>query len=136
MFKTVIFFLSPTAGIQQVTQHDYARLVNGEASDPGYAGQTVRVADWYVKVGDDRRVVIENETYSLVSFDPSGHVLRPAADEEAVSAYCPQGGEVETFKEQENMRGSNIEQPWLPTPEERTQMLTGMDPMTDRDAGR
>lgn len=136
MFKTIIFFLPPTSTIRQLDQHDYARLVRGESTDLQYAGQTVRVADWYVKVGNGLPVAIENETYSLLSFDSSGRVLRPNTDEEAAVAYCPQGGEMETFKEQENMRGSNVEQPWLPTRQEREQMLKRVCPMTDKEAGQ
>lgn len=103
MFRTVIFFLAGPAGIRLIPHDDYVRMVRGDQAAPAYAGQTVRVADWYLKVADGHPVAVANETYSFLAFDGAGYVLPPSSRP---------GGPAD-----EDM-------PWLPSAAERARMAS------------
>ena len=49
-------------------------LARGQASAPPLAGQTLRLADWYVRLKEGAPDTVVNETYSLVRFDALGRV--------------------------------------------------------------
>lgn len=119
MYKTVIFFLSRAGDVRPVGQEHYARLLRGEGVAPEYAGQTVRVADWYVEAGAGE---VRNETYSLLGFNAEGRAVPPGGNGEGEGgAYCPPVAEAEAAQP-EGTRGSNLEVPWLPSEAERLRM--------------
>ena len=49
-------------------------LARGEATTPALAGQTLRLADWYVRLKEGAPDSVANETYSLVRFDAKGRI--------------------------------------------------------------
>lgn len=122
MFKTIIFFLSSSEGIKQIDQEEYVRLVRGEQAAPEYAGQTVRVADWYVALRNGRFAEVENETYSFLSFDRTGRVIPPGREEEV--------GDTPTLMQESGVGGlvkleageHTEETTWLPSTTERALM--------------
>lgn len=89
MFKTIIFFLSSSEDVRQIDQDEYVRLVRGEQAAPAYAGQRIRVADWYVALRNGRFAEVENETYSFLSFDCTGRVIPPGREEEVSGTLTP-----------------------------------------------
>jgi len=52
----------------------YVALSRTQAVAPQFAGRTIGVADWYVRLagGEPERII--NETYSIMSFDSAGKV--------------------------------------------------------------
>jgi hypothetical protein len=72
MHRTLIFFLPESGAPQAVAQEEYVRLLRHEAARPEFAGQTLRVADWYVRVEAPHPPRIQNETYSFLRFNHAG----------------------------------------------------------------
>ena len=52
----------------------YVALVRGQASAETLAGQTFRLADWYVRMKNGTPDTVVNETYTQIRFDPQGRV--------------------------------------------------------------
>jgi hypothetical protein len=75
MHQSYIFFLFEDGQIQPVPQPTYAALMRGELTMQKYAGKRVRIADLYVSLQDGVPVEIENETYSFLFFDETGHAV-------------------------------------------------------------
>jgi hypothetical protein len=76
-----VFLLDEAGGVHAVPHALYVALARHEAAAPMLAGQTLRLADWYVRLknGEPDRVV--NETYGVVHVDARGRiesVLAPA----------------------------------------------------------
>jgi len=69
-----VFVLDEADGVHPLPHALYLSLARGEATAPGWAGATVRLADWYVRLKDDEPDSVANETYSLMSFDAEGRV--------------------------------------------------------------
>jgi len=61
--KSGTFFLTD-AGVLPILHDCYADLVGGEATSSEFAGQTPRLADWYVRMEDDVPQQVVNETNS------------------------------------------------------------------------
>jgi hypothetical protein len=61
----------------------YVALARHEAAAPMLAGQTLRRADWYVRLNDGEPGAVVNETYSLVHVDAQGRVESVAAPADA-----------------------------------------------------
>jgi len=74
MHKSLIFFLLRGGEIRWVPRITYVRLLRGEQRMPEFAGQAVRVADWYVVATADQSLRVDNETYSILAIDSSGTV--------------------------------------------------------------
>lgn len=118
MYKTVIFFLDNGPGTPEWISHDeYVRLVRGEKPVPTYSGRQVRVADWYVRMDGDRPVEIENETYSFLNFDRTGHVAWPSEGPGSRQSQAGDGA-----REGNHLHGNAKELAWAPTPEERAML--------------
>ncbi len=49
-------------------------LARGQATALPLAGQTLRLADWYVRLKNAAPHTVVNETYSLLKFDAQGRV--------------------------------------------------------------
>lgn len=79
-----VFLLDGASGIHPVPHALYVALARGAALAPMLAGQTLRLADWYVRLKAGAPDTVVNETYNLVSFDAHGRVdwhNTPVADE-------------------------------------------------------
>ena len=50
----------------------YVALARGEGIAPDYAGQTMTLADWYVRLRNGEPDVVVNETYTPITFDAQG----------------------------------------------------------------
>ena len=69
-----VFLLDESRGVHAVPHALYVALARGEATLDAMAGQTLRLADWYVHLRRGAPDVVINETYSLVHFDAQGRV--------------------------------------------------------------
>jgi hypothetical protein len=79
-----VFLLDDAGGVHAVPHALYVALARHEAHAPTLAGQTLRLADWYVRLkpsGEPDAVV--NETYGVVRADAQGRVDRTAAPADA-----------------------------------------------------
>ena len=66
------FLIDALGAVHPLPHRVYVALVRGEAATPQFAGQTLRLAEWYVRLqaGEPERVV--NETYALLTIDREG----------------------------------------------------------------
>ncbi len=69
-----VFLLDDGSGIHPVPHALYVALARGQATAPALAGQTLRLADWYVRLKEGAPDTIANETYYRVRFDAQGRV--------------------------------------------------------------
>ena len=69
-----VFLLDERSGVHAVPHALYVALALGEATLEAMAGQTLRLADWYVRLKGGAPDVVVNETYTLVRFDAQGRV--------------------------------------------------------------
>ncbi len=69
-----VFLLDKDSAVHAVPHALYVALASGHALAPALAGQTLRLADWYVRLKDGAPDTVVNETYSLVRFDAQGRV--------------------------------------------------------------
>ncbi len=79
-----VFLLDGGNGVHPIPHALYVSLARGQALAPMLAGQTLRLADWYVRLKAGAPDTVVNETYTLVRFDAQGRVdwsSTPVADE-------------------------------------------------------
>lgn len=69
-----VFLLDQKTGVHPVPHALYVALARGEATFEAMAGQTLRLADWFVRLKCGAPDLVVNETYSLVCFDAQGRV--------------------------------------------------------------
>ena len=69
-----VFLLDEGSGVHPVPHALYVALARGQATAPALAGQTLRLADWYVRLKEGTPDTIANETYGRVRFDAQGRV--------------------------------------------------------------
>ena len=69
-----VFLLDEGSGVHPVPHALYVALARGEATLDAMAGQTLRLADWYVRLKDGAPNTVVNETYSMLRFDALGRV--------------------------------------------------------------
>ena len=69
-----VFLLDESSGVHAIPHALYVALARGEATLAAMAGQTLRLADWFVRLKGAAPDVVVNETYSLVRFDAQGRV--------------------------------------------------------------
>ena len=73
-YASYVFLLDEGSGVHPVPHALYVALARGDATSEAMAGQTLRLADWYVRLKEGAPNAVVNETYSLVSFDTRGRV--------------------------------------------------------------
>ncbi|MFN3566685.1 MAG: hypothetical protein ACK4V1_11960 [Burkholderiaceae bacterium] len=78
-----VFLLDETGGVHAAPHALYVALIRHEASAPMLAGQTLRVADWYVRLKGGEPDAVVNETYGVVRVDAHGRVKWTAAPADA-----------------------------------------------------
>ena len=69
-----VFLLDEGSGVHPVPHALYVALARGEATAEALAGQTLRLADWYVRLKSGAPDRVVNENYSQVRFDAEGRV--------------------------------------------------------------
>ncbi len=69
-----VFLLDDAQGVHAVPHGLYVALARGQATALPLAGQTLRLADWYVRLKNAAPHTVVNETYSLLKFDAQGRV--------------------------------------------------------------
>jgi hypothetical protein len=78
-----VFLLDDAGGVHAVPHALYVALTRHEAAAPRLAGQTLRVADWYVRLRDGGPDAVINETYGVVRLEADGKVEWAAAPADA-----------------------------------------------------
>jgi hypothetical protein len=75
-----LFLLDDEGEVHPVPHALYVALARHTAEASMLSGRTLRIADWYVRLGDDGEpAAIVNETYGLARFDSRGRLdLAPA----------------------------------------------------------
>ena len=73
-YASYVFLLDSVNGIHPVPHALYVALAQGHALAPVLAGQTLRLADWYVRLKAGVPEAVINETYTLATFDAQGRV--------------------------------------------------------------
>ena len=103
-----VFLLDEASGVHAVPHALYVALARGQATALPLAGQTLRLADWYVRLKGGAPDTVVNETYSLVRFDADGRVDRAHGSTTATTAQtpaaAPENAAWPTAAERERMR--------------------------------
>ena len=84
-----VFLLDEVSGVHPVPHALYVALARGEATAGALAGQTLRLADWYVRLKDGAPHTVVNETHTMMRFDAQGRVdpaHAPSAAQTAAAA--------------------------------------------------
>ncbi len=119
-----VFLLDDSSGVHPVPHALYVALARGEATLEAMAGQTLRLADWYIRQKDDTPDVVVNETYSLVHFDAQGRAgLVPARTAGQTSTDALENPAWPTAAERDHMREllwADAHPPHASLPEVRT----------------
>lgn len=66
------FLLDESGEVHPLPHQVYVALVRGEAAVPQFAGQTLHLAEWYLRLHGDEPAAVANETYALLSIDHEG----------------------------------------------------------------
>ena len=103
-----VFLLDEGGAVHPVPHALYVALARGQASAPALAGQTLRLADWYVRLKDGAPDTVVNETYHSVRFDARGQVdwtrVPEARRDRSNAAPVPENADWPTGAERERMR--------------------------------
>lgn len=102
-----VALLDSEDGVHPLPHALYLSLVRGEGEAPDFAGRTMTLADWYVRLKQGEPDVVVNETYTPISFDDRGR-----AD---WTSELPATG-------QQGASGGSPEQVWWPTPAQRDKL--------------
>jgi hypothetical protein len=90
------FLLDEHGTVHPLPHRVYVALVRGEAAAPQFAGRTLRLAEWYVRLQADEPKSVVNETYALLAIDREGRAdwtATPGPAEAAQSAALPSATE-------------------------------------------
>jgi hypothetical protein len=69
-----VFVLEDDDSVHPLPHEIYLSLARAQSTTPAWAGRTLRLADWYVRLKDGRPESVANESYSLVRFDEMGRI--------------------------------------------------------------
>lgn len=108
-YASYVFLLDEQGAIHPVPHRLYLALIRGEAVTPQFAGKTLRLAEWYVRLEQSEPDTVVNETYALLTFDGEGRV-----DWTATPSFHPHRDSAVLASESAS----------LPSPSEREGMLT------------
>jgi hypothetical protein len=103
-------FLLDDDDVHAIPHALYVALATGQASAAALAGQTLRLADWYVRLKDGEPDAVVNETYDLLRLDAQGrvegsHVHVTQASQTHTAAATVSGSEIwPTDTERERMQ--------------------------------
>lgn len=103
-----VFLLDEHGAVHPLPHRVYVALVRGEAAIPQFAGKTLRLAEWYVRLQADEPETVVNETYALLTIDgdgranwsatPSFHPHHPGSPEASGTAALPSAAERERMR--------------------------------------
>ena len=102
-----VFLLDAEGSVHPLPHALYVALTRDEAAAPEFAGRTMRVADWYVRLAAGSPAAVVNETHGLMRFDAEGRV-----DWQATPSFHPHRDSARLASESAS----------LPNPEERERM--------------
>lgn len=69
-----VFLLDEQGEVHPLPHTLYVALVRDEATAADFAGKTLRLAEWYVRIEGEEPESVVNETYCLIAFDAKGRV--------------------------------------------------------------
>ncbi len=102
------FLLDEHGAVHPLPHRVYVALARGEAATPQFAGKTLRLAEWYVRLRADEPEAVVNETYALLSFDCDGRADWSATPSfhprRAGSPAAPEAAALPDAEERERMR--------------------------------
>jgi hypothetical protein len=104
---TYVALLDEAEGVHPLPHALYVALVRGDGEAPDFAGRTMTLADWYVRLEGRKPDFVVNETYTPVTFDARGKIDWTAT----IPGVNHQGA-----------LGEEREQAWLPTKTQREKM--------------
>lgn len=104
---TYVALLDEAEGVHPLPHALYVALVRGDGEALDFAGRTMTLADWYVRLKDRKSDVVINETYTPVTFDAKGKIDWTAA----IPGVSYQAA-----------LGEEREQAWWPTEAQRDKM--------------
>lgn len=71
-YASYAFLLDDEGHVHPLPHRIYVALVRGEAAVPEFAGKTLRLAEWYVRVIAETPQTVVNETYVPLTIDQDG----------------------------------------------------------------
>jgi hypothetical protein len=95
------FLLTEQGEVHPLPHRVYVALVRGEAATPQFASQTLRLAEWYVRLQAGEPASVANETYALLSIDREGRAdwsASPGQAEAEERAALPSAAERERMQ--------------------------------------
>lgn len=102
------FLLDEHGAVHPLPHRVYVTLVRGEAAIPQFAGKTLRLAEWYVRLQAGEPESVVNETYTLLTIDREGRAdwsatpsfppHRPGSAEDSGTAAWPSAAERERMQ--------------------------------------
>jgi len=95
------FLLDEHGAVHPLPHRVYVALVRGEAAVPQFAGQTLRLAEWYVRLRTDEPESVVNETYALLAIDRTGRAdwsVTPGQAQAPEAAALPSEAERERMQ--------------------------------------
>lgn len=82
-----VFLLNERGEAHPLPHALFVALARGAATAPEFAGQTLRLAEWYVRLKQGEPEAVVNEHYGYLSFDAQGRIdwaTTPKADANAL----------------------------------------------------
>ncbi|MFN3792989.1 MAG: hypothetical protein ACK4S9_23140, partial [Massilia sp.] len=67
-----VFLLGAGGGVHPLPHSLYVALIKDAGAAPEFAGRTMRVADWYVRIEAGEPVSVVNEAHGLITFNAEG----------------------------------------------------------------
>ena len=102
-----VFLLGADGGVHPLPHTLYVALIKDAATAPEFAGQMMRVSDWYVRLEAGAPAAVVNETHGLITLDAHGRV-----NWQATPSFHPHRDSARLASESAS----------LPSPEERERM--------------
>lgn len=69
-----VFLLDEQGEVHPLPHSLYVALVRNEATATDFAGRTLRITEWYVRLKGGEPETVVNENYALIKFDEEGRV--------------------------------------------------------------
>ena len=107
-YASYVFLLDAEHGVHPVPHALYVALARGQALAETLAGQTLRLADWYVRMQNGAPGAVVNETYTEIRLNQEGRVDWTSTPTTPLGstapASVPQGANWPSIAERESMQ--------------------------------
>lgn len=107
-YASYVFLLDADQGVHPVPHALYVALARGQAVAETLAGQTLRLADWYVRMKNGAPDTVVNETYTEIRFNQEGRVDWTSTPSttlgSAAPGFVPQDANWPSIAERESMQ--------------------------------